>query len=178
MIAIFPTDPVSARAKELLDGSNLPQMARPELMVYDFLYDNKDVKAQPLEGLGKTYFASGIGQLYARSGWDRAATWLNFSAGPYVEQHAHQDQGSFLIYKDGWLAYDGVIDSANGIIQETGSHNLVRINKGTTPIKQKWNTDSTMVGVHSGPGWVYSSADVTAAYAGDPSISKVQREMI
>ncbi|HEY5923394.1 MAG TPA: hypothetical protein VIV11_17060 [Kofleriaceae bacterium] len=178
LIHLYPNDPMSARGKALLESSSLPQMMRPEMVVYDFMYDNDDVTSQPLEGAGKAYHASGIGQLYARSGWDKSATWVNFSAGPYVEDHAHQDQGSLLIYKDGWLGYDGVIDSTNGIIQETGSHSLVRINKGGTPLKQKIKTNSKLVGVKAGQGFTYGAADVTAAYAGDPSVSKVQREMI
>jgi hypothetical protein len=177
LIQLYPHDPMAARAKTLLAGTNLPQQARPEMLVWDFLYDNADVEAKPLD-MGTNYYASGIGQVYSRSGWDRSATWVNFSAGAYREDHAHQDQGSLLIYKDGWLAYDGVIDSANGIIQETGSHSLVRINRGGTPIKQMIKTESTMVGVHAGPGWLYSAADVTPAYKGDASISKVQREIV
>jgi hypothetical protein len=178
LIQLYPHDPMAARAKTLLAGTTLPTMARPELLVYDFLYDNADVEAKPLEDAGTRYYASGIGQLYARSGWDRSATWVNFSAGPYREDHAHQDQGSLLIYKDGWLGYDGVIDSSNGIIQETGSHSLVRLNRGGTPIKQKFLTESQMAAVHAGPGWTYAAADVTGAYGGDPGISKVQREIV
>ncbi len=41
------------------------------------------------------YHAPGTGQLFARSSWGTDALWLNFSAGPYVQSHAHQDQGSF-----------------------------------------------------------------------------------
>jgi len=178
LIQMYPHDPMSARAKALLAGSTLAQMARAELLVYDFMYDDAEVTATTLEGANPNYYASGIGQIYARSGWDKSATWVNFSAGAYAEDHAHQDQGSFLIYKDGWLGYDGVIDSANGIIQETGSHSLVRIDRAGAPIKQKVHTDSTMVGMHAGNGWTYAAADVTPAYGGDGSISKVQRELV
>jgi hypothetical protein len=178
LIQLYPNDPMSARAKALLESSSLPQMMRPEMVVYDFLYDMAAVTAKPLDGAGTRYYASGIGQLYSRSGWDRSATWVNFTAGAYLEDHAHQDQGSLLVYKDGWLGYDGVIDSTNGIIQETGSHSLVRINRGGTPIKQKWKTESTMVGMHAGDGYLYAAADVTPAYGGDAAVSKVQREMI
>jgi hypothetical protein len=178
LIQLYPHDPMAARAKTMLAGSSLPQQSRPEMLVYDFLYDNAEVAPAPMEAMGTSYYASGIGQVYARSGWDRSATWVNFSAGAYREDHAHQDQGSLMIYKDGWLAYDGVIDSANGIIQETGSHSLVRINRGATPIKQMVKTESTMVGLHAGAGWLYSAADVTPAYNGDAGVSKVQREII
>ncbi len=178
LIQLYPHDPMAAKAKTMLAGTNLPQQSRQEMLVWDFLYDNVDVEAKPLDAAATTYYASGVGQLYSRSGWDRSATWVNFSAGPYFEDHAHQDQGSFMIYKDGWLAYDGVIDSANGIIQETGSHSLVRINRGGTPIKQYVKTDPRMVAVRAGEGWTYAAADVTAAYKGDPGISKDQREIV
>lgn len=178
LIDLYPNDPMSARAKALLDSSNLPMQSRPEMLVYDFLYDNDGVAAKPLDGLGTRYHASGIGQVYARSGWDKSATWINFTAGPYTESHAHQDQGSLLLYKDGWLGYDGVIDSANGIIQEVGSHSLVRIDQGGTPIKQVVNTESKMEAVHAGDGWFYAAGDVTAAYGKNPAVSKVQREVL
>src|SRR5262249_41350854 len=42
LIALYPTDSISPRAKAMLDGSSLPQMGRPEMMVYDFLYPNTD----------------------------------------------------------------------------------------------------------------------------------------
>lgn len=178
LVHLYPKDPLAPRAKALLDNSNLPAQSRPEMLVYDFLYDMADVSAKPLEGLGTRYYASGIGQVYARSSWDKSATWLNFTAGPYTESHAHQDQGSLLLYKDGWLAYDGVIDSANGIIQEVGSHSLVRIDSGGSPIKQVVNTESKMEAVRAGDGWFYAAGDVTAAYGNNPAVTKVQREVV
>src|SRR5690606_4588908 len=107
-----------------------PQMARPEMLVFDFLYDNDGVDALPLEEMATDYYASGIGQVYSRSGWDRDATWLNFTAGAYTESHAHQDQGQLLVFKGGWLAGDGVFGTSNGIVQDTTSHSIVRVNSG------------------------------------------------
>jgi hypothetical protein len=178
LIAMYPSDPIAPRAKALLDGSTLPVMARAELVVYDFLYPSSDVTAQPLEGLGTNYYASGIGHVYARSGWDRDATWINVIGGAYTQSHAHQDQGSLLIYKGGWLAYDAVINSDNGIIQETGSHSLVRINNASGPIKQVVGTTSQTVALHAGADWLHTAVDVTAAYKGNASIGKVQRELV
>ena len=178
LIHLYPNDVVAPRAKALLDASNVPMQMRPEMVIYDFLYDNSNVTAQPLDGLGKAYHAPGIGQLYMRSGWDRGATWVNLIAGPYTESHAHQDQGSLMIFKDGWLANDGVMNSANGIIQETGSHSLVRINSGGVPVKQVVNTYSQLAAVHAGPGWYYAAADVTPVYKGNAAIGKVQREIV
>jgi hypothetical protein len=178
LIAMYPSDPIAPRAKALLDGSTLPTMARPELVVYDFLYPTTTVTAQPLAGLGTDYYASGIGHIYSRSSWDTDATWVNLIGGAYTQSHAHQDQGSLLIYKDGWLASDAVINSDNGIIQETGSHSLVRINNASGPIKQIVGTTSQTVALHAGADWLHAAVDVTAAYKNNASITKVQREMV
>jgi hypothetical protein len=178
LIQLYPHDDVSPRAKALLDGSNVQMQMRPEMLWADFLYDNGAVTSTSLDGLGTSYYASGIGELYTRSGWDHGATWVNLIAGAYTESHAHQDQGSIMIYKEGWLGYDGVIDSSNGIIQETGSHSLVRINSGGVPVKQVVNTQSQLVGLHAGDGWLYAAADVTPAYGGNAAVGKVQREMV
>jgi hypothetical protein len=178
LIDMYPNDPVAGRAKSLLAASNLPRMERMEMLVYDFLYDNDGVTALPLEQMPTKYYASGIGHIYARSGWDKQATWVNLIAGAYTESHAHQDQGSLLIYKGGWLAGDGVLGSQNGIIQDTTSHSLVRITSGSATVKQVVNTTSSLVGLHHGDGWLYSATDTTAAYGGSAAVGKVQREMI
>ena len=36
-----------------------------------------------------------------RSGWDKQATRLDFTAGSSTQSHAHQDPGNLLVYKDG-----------------------------------------------------------------------------
>jgi hypothetical protein len=177
LIYLYPNDYTSGRAKTLLAGSNLPVMARPELLVYDFLYDN-DVPARPLEEMATDYYASGIGQIYSRSGWDKQATWVNLTGGAYTESHAHQDQGSLMIYKGGWLAADAIFATSNGIVQDTTSHSLVRIRSGSGDIKQKVNTESKTVALHQGDGWLHAAVDTTAAYGGDANVSKVQREMV
>lgn len=179
LVALYPTDPLAPRAKAMLDASTLPAMARAEMMVYDFLYPLDDVSAQPLDGLGTDYYASGIGHTYSRSGWDKQATWVELIGGAYTESHAHQDQGSFMLYKGGWLAHDAVVSSRSGIIQETGSHNLVQIkNASGTPIGQSPNTTSKTVGLHAGDNWLYAAVDVTPAYKNNASIIRVQREMV
>ncbi|HEY5946710.1 MAG TPA: hypothetical protein VIV40_14505 [Kofleriaceae bacterium] len=178
LIAMYPTDSLAPRAKAMLDASTLPKMARAELVVYDFLYPNDNVAAQPMTGLGTDYYASGIGHIYSRSSWDTNATWLNLIGGAYTQSHAHQDQGSLMIYKEGWLAYDAVINSENGIIQETGSHSLVRINNAGGPIKQQVGTTSQTVALHAGADWLYAAVDVTGAYKGNSAVGKVQREVV
>jgi hypothetical protein len=136
LVALYPHDALAPRAQGLLAASSVPAMADSFMAADDFLYDQPDVGSRPLDGLGPTYYAPGIGELYTRSGWDSHATWINLIAGPYTEAHAHQDQGALMIYKDGWLAYDAVIDSHSGLTQETTAHGLVRITSGGQPVRQ------------------------------------------
>ena len=178
LVSMFPNDALAGRAKSLLAASSVPAMTNSFMVAYDFLYDNADIASQSIDELDGTYYGSGIGELYSRSGWDPHATWVNLIAGPYTESHAHQDQGSIMIYKDGWLAYDPVVDSHSGINQETSTHGLVRIDSGTTPVRQIASTISKLVALHTGPGWVHASADLTPAYNGAATVQKVHRELV
>jgi len=178
LIALFPGDPMSRRAKQLIADSSTPVMSQGFMYAYDFIYDNANVTNYALDGLGKTHYAPGIGQIYARSGWDRNATWVNLVAGPYTESHAHQDQGSLMIYKGGWLAYDANVDSRSGLAQATTAHSLVRVSSGGQPVRQIASTLSKVEGLAKGAGWVYAATDLTPAYKGNAAIQKVQREMV
>jgi hypothetical protein len=178
LIALFPGDPLSHRAQALLAASSLPEMENRFMYVYDFLYPNRDVAPAALDGLGTAYYAPGIGQLYARSGWDKSATWVNLTAGPYTESHAHQDQGSLMLYKEGWLVYDANVDSDSGLHQALDAHSLVRIVDGGKTVEQRMGTTSKLVGLHRGPGWLHAAADVTPAYKGNAAVQKVEREIV
>ena len=176
LVALFPSDPLASRAQALLAKSSVPMMEEPFMYAYDFLYDNSDVPATSLEGLGTAYYAPGIGQIYARSSWDPHATWINLIAGAYTESHAHQDQGALMIYKDGWLAYDPVVDSTSGLRQEVEAHNTLRIVEGTSTLAQKVGKTSQLLALHRGNGWLYAAADLTPTYAGH--VGKLQREIV
>ena len=178
LIELFPSDPAAARGKTMLAQSSVPAMTSGFMFGYDFLYDDAATTAAPLAGMGTTYYARGIGELYARSSWDKTATWVNLIAGPYTQSHAHQDQGSLMIYKGAWLAYDAVIDSHSGLTQATTAHSLVRIDQGGAPVTQVADTQSSLKALHTGAGWVYASADVTPAYNGKPAVVKDQRDIL
>ncbi|MBS1118752.1 MAG: Fibronectin type domain protein [Deltaproteobacteria bacterium] len=178
LISIFPDDPLAGRAKSLLAASTVTAMGSSFMFAYDFLYDNSMVTNRALDGMGTAYYAKGIGELYARSGWDKHATWINLIAGPYTETHAHQDQGSIMIFKDGWLAYDPVVETHSGIDQEITTHGLVRIDSGGAPVRQIVGTMSKLQALATGTGWVYASADLTPAYDGNAAVQKVHRELL
>ncbi len=83
-----------------------------------------------------------------------------------------------MIYKASWLAGDGVLGSSNGIIQDTTSHSLVRVDSGASFVKQKVNTTSTLVALHRGADWLHAASDTTAAYGASSTVSRMQRELV
>jgi len=103
----------------------------------DFLYDQSDLPAQPLSRLPTAHWGSGTGQLSVRSAWTTDATYSNLICGPYTQSHAHRDQGSFVLFKGHWLAFDENIDSHSGLAQGESAHNLVRIEKGGAVVEQR-----------------------------------------
>jgi len=151
-------------------------MGQQFMAVYDFLHAT-DVAATKLDGLGTAFYAPGTGELFARSGWDPHATWLGMIAGPYTQSHAHQDQGSLMLYKDGWLAYDAVVDSKSGLRQEVGAHGTLRITAADgEELAQQAGTAAKVVALHEGSGYLYVAADLAPVY-GD-SVSLLQREVV
>ena len=178
LMALFPSDALAARAKYLIANSSVQTMGNGFMVVQDFLNDSPNLPTTPLAGLNTVYHAKGIGEIYARSGWDTAATWINLIAGPYTESHAHQDQGSLMIFKGGWLAYDANINSHSGLAQATTAHSLVRIDSAGVPIPQIASTTSTVLALKKAASFTYIAADVTPAYRNNPAIQKVQRELV
>lgn len=123
------------------------------------------------------YHASGTGQLFARTGWDRGAMWLQFSAGPYLQSHAHQDQGAFTLYQDQWLAVTENIWTRSGIRQQTDVHNLVRFEQAGTLVPQREGTTSILEVVPGADGAVHAVADLTPAYGGSPAVQRWHRTL-
>ncbi len=178
LMARYQADPAAGPTKTLLAASSVPEMISPFNYVHELLNTAPDLVATPLSTLGRSHYASGIGQIYTRTSWDKDATWLNFSAGAYTESHAHQDQGNFLIYKDGWLAYDPIIDSHSGIPQDAKYHNIVRVVADGEDVKQPYGTVSKLQALHRGDGWIHFAADLTPAYQGAASVTKMERELV
>ena len=176
LVALFPDDPLAPRVQALLAASSVPRMGQQFMAVYDFLHASDAVPTK-LDGLGTAFYAPGTGELFARSGWDKHATWLSLIAGPYTQSHAHQDQGSLMLYKDGWLAYDAVVDSKSGLRQEVGAHGTLRITTGGgEELAQQAGTVAKVVALHRGSGYLHVAADLAPVY-GD-SVSLLQREVV
>jgi hypothetical protein len=123
------------------------------------------------------YHAPGTGQLFARTGWDEGALWLQFSAGPYVESHAHQDQGSFTLFRHDWLAVTENIWTHSGIQQGTDVHNLVRFERDGAIVPQRVGTTSSLTVTPGAAGAAHVEADLTPAYDGDPAVQSWRRTL-
>jgi hypothetical protein len=96
--------------------------------------------------------------------------------GPYTESHAHQDQGALIIYKDGYLAYDPVIDSHSGLPQDVDEHGTIRVVKGGKPVAQDVGNASTLLALHAGTGYAHIAADMTVFEGSDATL--LQREIV
>ncbi len=175
---LYRDDALAPHVRWLLDHSSVPEMDQVYMSVYDLLFGDAAMTPQPLDGLRRTYHGAGTGHVFARSSWDADATWWSLIGGPYTESHAHHDQGSLMIYKGGWLAYDPIVESASGIRGEEALHNLVRITSGGSTVPQREGTTSAITALARGTGWVHAAADLTAAYNGNAAVSNVEREVV
>jgi len=115
------------------------------------------------------------GHLFARTGWDAHALWLEFDAGPYVQSHAHQDQGSFTLYRHGWLAVTENIWSHSGIQQGTEVHNVLRFEQDGHVVPQRYGSVSAMTVMPGAGGAVHAVADLSPAYAGSGAVTSWTR---
>jgi hypothetical protein len=175
LITLFPDDSLAPKAKSLIEASSVPEMTQQFMYGFDLVATNH-VASSGFESLNTAFYGSGTGQLFARSGWDKHATWINMNAGPYTQSHAHQDQGAIMIYKDGWLAYDPCIDSHSGLPQDIEDHGTLRVMNGSTPANQKVGAASAMLALHQGTGYVHVAADLAPVYG--TAVSKFQRELV
>lgn len=176
LITLFPDDPLAPKAKAMLASSSIPKMGQQFMQYADFINSNP-IAPSPQDSMGTAFYGAGTGQLFMRSGWDKHATWVNMNAGPYTQSHAHQDQGAIMIYKDGWLAYDPVVDSHSGLPQDIVDHGTLRIlNSSSKATAQKMDTAATMLALHSGTGYVHAATDLAPVYG--TAVTQFQREII
>jgi hypothetical protein len=175
---LFAAEPQAAVAKTWLAECSVPQMGQGFMFYSDFLYANPALVARPLADLHTVYHAPGTGDVFARSSWAEDATWLHFKCGPYTESHAHQDQGSFLLYKREWLAADANLVSHSGIQQGVRLHNLVRLDSGGNTVDMPDDTTSELRALKDDPRFLYLACDATPAYDDDAAAATVERQIV
>lgn len=168
-----------------LNGIPVQQMGQGANFRYDLLPAGSN-GAPPAE---LYYHGAGTGHLFARTGWDAAAMWLSYVAGPYTESHAHQDQGAFTLYANDWLAVTENIWTRSGIQQGTEVHNMLRFERSNTSVQQCGSpandrivhqcepTTSTMTVTPGVNGALTVSSDLTPAYRGNPALTRWTRSL-
>lgn len=175
---LYRDDPLAAVAYAFLREGPLPRMERPDNAIYDFLYDDPTVAARPLSALSPSYHGAGTGTFSMRSSWADDAVHLHVMGGPLTESHAHDDQGSFVLWHGGWLAYDANVESRSGIRQEPELHDLVRLTRGGATLPMRRERDPSRVIAfreHGSFAWV--SVDVAPIYM-DGGVRSVRRDLI
>lgn len=161
------------RASWWLQRISIPQMSSG----FNYRHDLLPAGSSDQPPAAHYYHALGTGHLFARTGWNPDAMWLSFAAGPYVESHAHQDQGGFTLYARDWLAVTENIWTHSGIQQGTEVHNVLRfVDSGGNTIRQIEGTTSNMT-VSESNGGLDIAANLTPAYNGHPAITSWQRAL-
>ena len=169
---LAPTaSPVTARASWWLHQIAVDEMTS-EFNFRDDLLPAGTTQTQPA---ALFHHATGTGVLFARRSWTPDAPWLSFMAGPYVESHAHQDQGAFNLFRDDWLAVTENIFTHSGIQQGTDVHNTLRFENGATTIPQNESTSSMTV--NDSGGTLHVVANLTPAYASSGVVNSWQRTL-
>lgn len=160
-----------------LSNISVQQMSQYFTRRHDILTPAANTAAAPAEGL--VYRASGAGQLFARTGWQTNALWLQFGAGTYNESHAHHDQGAFSLASTDYLAITSNIWSHSGINQTAEVHNVVKFVNNGSVIPQREGTTSTMTinSQNTSTGAVNATANLTPAYAGNSNITSWTRNV-
>jgi hypothetical protein len=138
---------------------------------FNFRYDLLESGGAAQAPTRLMYEATGAGVLFARSDWTPAASWIHINVGRYDQSHAHQDQGSFSLFKGTWQTVTSNVYSHSGINQGTQVHNVLRFDAGSRPIPQSYSVTSRTV-VDSGER-LQVNADLSAAYSG--SAGEVRR---
>jgi len=181
LLELYPNVPEAAGVTALLAQSSISSMQNGFMLGVDF--EDSPPPAPATINLPLVRYATGIGEINARTSWSKTATWLHVKAGPYTQSHAHQDQGSLMLYKGTWLVPDSVLWSKGGVAQSTSpvgtvlAHSLVRVTNGANPIGQVYGSISQVTALHAGPGYIFAALDLSAAYKGTV-VSLMRRQVL
>lgn len=153
MIEAVNLSPSSAEAKygqwwlnSLNLGQGLGVMGTRNNSKFDLLVNPNIPAVSPADAtapLATTYFSQINGILSARSSWDPSASWFLTLAGLMDQSHAHEEQGSFIFYKQGWItAASNLFCNLCGATSDKNILRFVDSNGGTKPqFGGAYNTD-------------------------------------
>jgi hypothetical protein len=176
---LFPTEAFAPIGRSYLSHSSVPQADREYNFMSDIVYQTTGAPESPLSGLYPAFYGKGTGHVFARTGWSTTATFMSFIAGPYTESHAHRDQGSFMIFKNEWLAFDEGILSSSGLRREEASHNIPSVIVGGTPAEMDYGNDGTLVALADNAQYTYVASDTANCYKGSTgAVTQMERELV
>ncbi|HET8899535.1 MAG TPA: hypothetical protein VFN09_12255 [Rhodanobacteraceae bacterium] len=86
-----------------------------------FLFLDPNLAPKPVASLPRSYYASGIGAVAARSDWSTQASWMSFRAAPYIEDQdqaeEYMDQGSLSLVRGGTPL---LVNASGWVVHEPG----------------------------------------------------------
>lgn len=178
LVSLYPRERISGAVKTLLGQSSVREIGQHFMRYSDYLYDMTPVQARPLADLSTTYWGSGTGMLAMRSDWTTSASYAHLMCGTRTESHAHYDQGSFMLFKGAWLAYDANINSNNGLLEDQAAHNALRFEINGEFVPQVYNGPCVLEALADTSRWTYAMLDSTRSYRANSGVAKVQREFV
>ncbi len=176
---LYPTDAVGRTLVDFTNQCSVPQMTQQFQRWIDFVYDPAAIAPKPIADLYPVYYGQGTGHVFMRSDWTRNATWVHFTAGPYTESHAHRDQGQLLLFKREWLAFDENMLSASGIRQEEDWHNLVRLSRNGSMLRQREGSGpAQLYGLNDNVDFTWAAGNLAPAYNAADGVQTLDREVL
>lgn len=176
---LYSNDAVGRSMADFASRASVSQMSQHFQRWIDFVYEPSNITRKPLEDLYPVYYGSGTGHVFMRSDWTNSATWVHFTAGPYTESHAHHDQGQILLFKREWLAVDANIMSHSGIEQDEDLHNIVRLSRNGTLLRQReGNGPAQLYGLYNDADFTWAAGNLAPVYNSGDGVSTLDREVV
>lgn len=121
-VVLNPGTPEAARGTWWLQQNSVNGVAH----LFNIAGDLLPLPDVPVPPLARVHHSPGAGAFFARTAWNADAWWMSMIAGQFDQSHAHQDQGSFTLFRRDWLAVTNNIWSYSGINQDVPVHNTLR----------------------------------------------------
>ncbi|MEO8286650.1 MAG: hypothetical protein ABI670_09465 [Chloroflexota bacterium] len=165
-------------------------------ILYFMLMEPKPLPPDPHVGQPLTYYAPGLGHIYARTGWGADATWFGYTLGWNTVDHQHADGNNFHFYRNGeWLTkettgYDTSTSNYHNTLaleNDPPEHNDPSDYRHDEWLQgSQWILDPTADGkivAHSfGDKYVYALGDATglynSSYEGANDITQATRSIV
>lgn len=175
-VLLNPGTPQAGRGMWWLNNISIRQMSGT-FNLRDNIFKLPDAPQKPT---ALAYLSPGVGDLFARTSWDTAATWLHVKAGLYNQSHAHQDQGSVEIYNKTWLAVTENMDTHSGIEQGTEVHNvlLFQANGGADTVVQEQSDSAAGLDYRDDGAILSVSADLSNLYRKAKQVQAWRRSLV